>query len=433
MDHTPLSDREIDILKLVGQGKTNKEIAAELVISINTVKVHMANIFQKINASSRTEATLYAIEHGIIKSPATVVPDVQVLVPQSSDQDPNKLQSFLRRYWWAVILLFLLILLGSSFALSRSKLFTARAPTPDIWEIMDFDARWQALPNLPETLTEISAFPYENNIVVFGRNADAQTISKVFNLTTQEWSDLNPKPIWMGQAASALLAEKVYFIGGVDANGKPSVLVEVFDLRANTWEKKSDLPQALQSASAIGFEGKLYLFGGSTDKGPSLTAWVYDPSSNLWAPASPLPAERENALAVASEGKIYLTGGNAGGLPLTSSSVFNPYRPKPESWQPGIGLPEGYQIFNLASRGGVQYGFARDSEGRNLLLQFEAGQQVWTQLELPSSVELRQDSDLVFLDNYLYLIGGIGAKGTASTAFDRFQVNFSNMLPMIQN
>jgi len=72
MESAPLSDREIEILQLVSQGKSNKEIAAELFISVNTVKVHMANIFTKIGVSSRTEATLYAIEHGIVQSPAGV-------------------------------------------------------------------------------------------------------------------------------------------------------------------------------------------------------------------------------------------------------------------------------------------------------------------------------------------------------------------------
>ena len=61
MENTELSEREIEILKLVGQGKSNKEIAQDLFISVNTVKVHLANIFKKIGADSRLEATLFAI------------------------------------------------------------------------------------------------------------------------------------------------------------------------------------------------------------------------------------------------------------------------------------------------------------------------------------------------------------------------------------
>jgi DNA-binding CsgD family transcriptional regulator len=57
-ENNNLSEREIETLKLVAQGMSNKQIALSLFISINTVKVHLRNIFEKINVESRTEATL---------------------------------------------------------------------------------------------------------------------------------------------------------------------------------------------------------------------------------------------------------------------------------------------------------------------------------------------------------------------------------------
>jgi DNA-binding NarL/FixJ family response regulator len=60
-----LTAREVEVLRLVARGVSNREIAAELVISEHTVARHLQNIFAKLGVSSRTAATAYAFEHGI--------------------------------------------------------------------------------------------------------------------------------------------------------------------------------------------------------------------------------------------------------------------------------------------------------------------------------------------------------------------------------
>ncbi len=52
----PLSQREIEVLRLIADGATNKEIAHELVLTVNTVKKHIINIFAKLDASNRAQA-----------------------------------------------------------------------------------------------------------------------------------------------------------------------------------------------------------------------------------------------------------------------------------------------------------------------------------------------------------------------------------------
>jgi DNA-binding NarL/FixJ family response regulator len=61
----PLSPRELMIAKLVGEGKTNKEIAAELHLSVGTVKNHITQILQKLQLRDRTQLAIYAIKHDI--------------------------------------------------------------------------------------------------------------------------------------------------------------------------------------------------------------------------------------------------------------------------------------------------------------------------------------------------------------------------------
>jgi DNA-binding NarL/FixJ family response regulator len=58
-----LTQREIELLHLVAQGFTNKAIAAQLSISDRTVQAHLANIFGKLNAKSRTDAVMIAIRN----------------------------------------------------------------------------------------------------------------------------------------------------------------------------------------------------------------------------------------------------------------------------------------------------------------------------------------------------------------------------------
>jgi len=62
----PLTDRELDVLALLGRGLSNQEIADELVVSIKTVKTHVSNILSKLEVDSRTQAAVYALRKGLI-------------------------------------------------------------------------------------------------------------------------------------------------------------------------------------------------------------------------------------------------------------------------------------------------------------------------------------------------------------------------------
>jgi DNA-binding NarL/FixJ family response regulator len=61
-----LSQREVEVLRLIALGRSNPEIAQELFISPNTVAHHVTNILNKTNCSNRTEAATYAAQHGLI-------------------------------------------------------------------------------------------------------------------------------------------------------------------------------------------------------------------------------------------------------------------------------------------------------------------------------------------------------------------------------
>jgi two-component system, NarL family, response regulator LiaR len=63
---TELTDRELDVLKLIANGMTNSQIAEKLVISENTVKGHVSNILSKLHLADRTQVAVYAWQRGIV-------------------------------------------------------------------------------------------------------------------------------------------------------------------------------------------------------------------------------------------------------------------------------------------------------------------------------------------------------------------------------
>jgi len=64
----PLTPRELEVLRLLAQGQTNRQIAQNLIISAGTVKVHVQHIIAKLNVSDRTQAAVRAVELGLVQS-----------------------------------------------------------------------------------------------------------------------------------------------------------------------------------------------------------------------------------------------------------------------------------------------------------------------------------------------------------------------------
>lgn len=68
---TELTERELDVLKLIAGGMTNSQIAEDLVITENTVKGHVSNILSKLHLVDRTQAAVYAWQRGIVRRDTT--------------------------------------------------------------------------------------------------------------------------------------------------------------------------------------------------------------------------------------------------------------------------------------------------------------------------------------------------------------------------
>jgi DNA-binding NarL/FixJ family response regulator len=64
-----ITESELRVLRALAQGRSNKQIAAELFITEQTVKFHLTNIYRKLDVSNRTEATRFAYQHGLVVNP----------------------------------------------------------------------------------------------------------------------------------------------------------------------------------------------------------------------------------------------------------------------------------------------------------------------------------------------------------------------------
>ena len=66
LSEDPLTEREIEVLKLVAQGYTNSDIAEKLVVSSGTIGTHISNILDKLHLANRTQAALFALRKGLV-------------------------------------------------------------------------------------------------------------------------------------------------------------------------------------------------------------------------------------------------------------------------------------------------------------------------------------------------------------------------------
>jgi NarL family two-component system response regulator LiaR len=71
----PLTEREVEVLRLVAQGLSNQQIATALVVGEGTVRTHVSSMLGKLHPASRTQAALYALRHGLTSLDDSLPPD----------------------------------------------------------------------------------------------------------------------------------------------------------------------------------------------------------------------------------------------------------------------------------------------------------------------------------------------------------------------
>jgi DNA-binding CsgD family transcriptional regulator len=355
--NTELSVRELEILRLVATGASNKEIAQKLFISTNTVKVHLRNIFSKIGVESRTEAAMYAVTSGILTTDQGLLNNsVQaggfdssinrdITVSEGAQIGVGKSESKLsrNRFWILITLLFagMIILVIYLLVLPRIRLNQVNEIS---LSTSGNEQRLQILSSMPTARTNMAVVVQDDQIyVIAGKSTEGLSdLVEVYDIQKIQWRKLSPKPTRVQNIGAAVIGGKVYVPGGELESGQMTDTLEIFDPVKNIWVEGSRLPEKISSYAITSFEGRLYLFGGNTGNKITDTVFEYDPSTDQWIEKTPMPRNRSNATAANSGGRIYVIGGYDGKNALDFNDIYQPDQDIKggHPWSQGKPLPE---------------------------------------------------------------------------------------------
>ena len=433
-----LSERELEILQLVATGASNKQIAKQLFISTNTVKVHLRNIFTKIDAASRTEAAMYAVRLGLVETPSD---ENETNERSNLFSQVSKVESTPRslRLYWVVGLVVVLIavVFGVSIIQSRGPSLEA-APSNPVISILPTPApRWDILADMPTAREGLAAAAYENRIyTIGGKSSEGITgIVERFDPEENTWEERVPKPTPVTDISAAVIGGLIYVPGGRLSSGSVSDDLSIYNPRTNHWSQAAKLPVALSAYALTTFEGKLYLFGGWDGQQYVATTYLYDPDLNEWSKGTPMREVRGFAGAAVSGGKIYIIGGYDGTQPLSATEIYLPEQEDRNSgsvWETGVPLPGPRYAMGVTSIADIIHVIGGKGTGDSplpvLVFLQQAGD--WEELESDQSKGYYHIG-LVPLGAHLYVIGGsLNDKPTAEMY--SYQAIYTILVPIVQ-
>jgi DNA-binding CsgD family transcriptional regulator len=306
-----LSERERQILLLVATGLSNRQIAGQLDISENTVKVHVRNIFAKIDVASRTEASLYAVRHGLMDVPVPPQPVeplpavVETTLPTAEVPPPPNLPSVaLRRplpHAGRIA-----VGVAMTLALSLAVGYGVWAPQPvaplEVIKPIN-DARWKQLPGIKQPRAHVVLAVVNGDLYALGGGDDVVQHSRVerFDSTTQQWQPAPPLPFALAKGVSWSDGSGVWVI---DARGDGTI---------HHWDGIDWRTTATQNAPVgitqlVRWQGKWVALAGAEG---SAQLWSYEQE---WTPLTVLPTDvaaaalvvnAEQLLVVSTDGAVY--------------------------------------------------------------------------------------------------------------------------------
>ena len=367
----PLSQREIEVLELMATGATNRQIAHQLVVSVNTVKVHLRNIFSKLGVESRTEATLIAIREGLVNVSAAEVevtagaPEITA-GPTSSERvtvdgrsaviTEPPLPPLPRPKRVALVAILLLVALVTVMTWPHSH--TAAGRLSDDTDSLASESGgsgvaaestgWRALAPMTTARSRFALVAtVDGRLCAIGGETigGISGAAECYDTVTDQWTALaGNKPTRVSNISAAPIGDWIYVPGGLTAEGKATTAMEGYDSADEAWTQLAPLPRPLSGYALVAYQGRLYLFGGKDERGYANSTLMYDPQQDRWSEGRTMPTQRAYAAAAALGSRIYVVGGYDGQRELPTCEAYRPLENLWEDCEPltlargGLGL-----------------------------------------------------------------------------------------------
>ena len=471
----PLSDREIEVLKLVATGATNQQIARALVISPNTVKVHLRNIFEKLGVQSRTEATMAAVRRGWVSvaggggeresggagewesggagdastiaqqgsegagergaAAETTAEPVSVAAPARPASAP--IATWQRWYMLVAALLVIVMALAPGWLAGQGQAVAVSpftdvgqpqmAPAPRPAQV----ARWTPRASLPEPRSRLALVADATKLyAIGGETADGISGQVAVYDPQAEWSAGPIKPVAVANIAAAFLDGRIYVPGGVTAAGTVMTTLEVLDLQAGVWATRAPLPAPRAAYALAEAGGKLYLFGGWDGAAYRGETFIYDPRGDAWSTAAAMPRPRAFMAAASLDGLIYIVGGYDGRRELDTVAVYDPAGEGTASgpWSAAAALGQARGGLGLVALGTRLYAVGGGwSASLTFNEQYDVQTAAWSRIGTPVAGQWR-NLGLAALGGKLYAAGGWS--GSYMAAVEEYQALIRQLLPL---
>jgi DNA-binding CsgD family transcriptional regulator len=403
----PLTDREQEILRLVATGVTNREVAYRLDISVNTVKVHLRNIFGKLGAESRTEATMIAVREGWVPVESTdEAPEQAPIAPEPPLPWPKRV---------ALIAALMLAAAGVAVTWPRNRPQAANGPSlppdlppeqPSSLVVAAEAPPWRERAQMPTRRAYLALAAVEGRLIaISGQTPEGITAAvETYDPAEDIWTRGNDKPTPATYISSAVIGTEAYVPGGCDEAGAAAQDVEVYDALGDSWRTVSPLFEPRCAYALAALDQRLYLFGGWDGEQYVATVYVYDPQADTWVEAAPMDTERGFAAAAPLQGRLYVVGGYNGQRELPTCAAYDP---QAETWGECAPLAVGRGGLGLVAVGGQLYAIGGGGWTSYLGFneRYNPSDDTWNTVETPLVGEWRSPGVVVF-ENAIYAIGG---------------------------